>query len=124
MKHFTIQIAMSIILAAGALHPAAASHGLSAAHAATPSGAATRLYSAYRRCNRRAALKVASMAAVKKLFRRGCGGQGPGWQFMGCDRSGTGYMCSYYYEGGAVNMRVKRFGASGYSVVSVGFVAD
>ena len=83
---------------------------------------AQQLLSAYKSCNRAAALKVASPAVVRKIFKN-CRTGEANWQYMGCDKEGKGYSCSYYYEGGAVNLRVVKSG-NGYRAVSVSFVAD
>ena len=83
---------------------------------------AKQFLSAYKSCNRAAALKVASPAVVKKVFKN-CRQGEVNWEYMGCDKEGKGYSCNYYYEGGAANLRVVKYG-SGYRAVSVGFVAD
>jgi hypothetical protein len=83
---------------------------------------AKQLLSAYKSCNRAAALKVASPAVVNKIFKN-CRPGEANWEYTGCDKQRKGYSCSYYYEGGAVNLRVVKYG-NGYRAVSVGFVAD
>jgi hypothetical protein len=95
---------------------------LTAGKVSKPEGAAQGLYNAWKRNSRKAALRVASQSAVNKVFRTKY--TGPGWQFNGCEKRGSGYNCSYYYEGGGVNMRVTGSSRSGYRVNSVSFVAD
>ncbi len=125
MRYIITHLALVIALSACALYPALAEPGTSGLNIRKgPADAAKKLYSAYKSCNRTAALKVASASAVNKLFGKRCEPGDRNWQFMGCDRSGTGYLCSYYYEGGGVNMRVRSRGASGFRVASVGFIAD
>lgn len=83
---------------------------------------ARRLLSAYKNCDRAAALKVASPAVVRKIFKN-CRKGEANWEYMGCDKEGKGYSCSYRYEGGGVNLRVVK-NSKGYRAVSVGFIAD
>ena len=83
---------------------------------------ARQLLSAYKSCNRAAARKVASPAVVRKIFKN-CRPGEANWEYMGCDKEGKGYSCSYRYEGGGVNLRVVKQG-NGYRAVSVGFIAD
>lgn len=84
-----------------------------------PEVAAQRLYGAYKRHNRRAALQVASTSAVKELFSSRW--TGPDWEFYGCEKSGAGYYCVYRYEAGGVRMRVIGGAKAGYRVQSVEF---
>ena len=88
----------------------------------SPETTAKGLLSAYKSCNRTAALKFASPAAVRKLFKN-CTTEGVKVDFMGCEKQGKAYSCFYYYEGGGINLRVVKYG-NGYRVVSVGYVAD
>lgn len=114
---------MTIILAACALPLAIATARLSK-KITKPETAAQRLYSAYKSCNRAAALKAGSSRAVSKLFGKNCKPGDPKWQFMGCEKTGTTHLCSYYYEGGGVSMRVAGSASAGYTVRSVSFIAD
>jgi hypothetical protein len=95
---------------------------LNAGKVSKPERAAQGLYSAWKRNDRRAALRVASSSAVNKVFKTRY--SGPGWEFNGCEKRGKGYDCFYRYEGGGVNMRVTGSAAAGYIVRSVGFIAD
>jgi len=114
---------LTIILAACALPPVPATASLSK-KISQPETAAQKLYSAYKSCNRAAALKAASSRAVSKLFGKNCKPGDPDWKFMGCEKTGTTHLCSYYYEGGGVSMRVAGSASAGYSVRSVSFIAD
>jgi hypothetical protein len=94
-------------------------------NADSPESAAKSLYNAYRSCSRDDALKVADPYAVKQLFgTRKCTQGAANWEFMGCNREHGGHTCSYYYEGGGVNMRVFKKPRVGYQVTSVGYVKD
>lgn len=88
----------------------------------SPEVAAKRLYSAWKAHSRAAARKVASPAAVNKLFKTRW--SGPGMKFMGCENRAGGYDCSYYYEGGALIMRVEGGASAGYHVESIKSIAD
>src|SRR3712207_6101420 len=57
---------------------------------------AKELLAAYKSCDRAAALKHATPAAVRKLFRTCRPGEG-NLEFMGCEKQGKGYSCFYYY---------------------------
>jgi hypothetical protein len=94
----------------------------SGSKASKPEAAAKGLYDAWKRNDRRAALRVASTSAVNKVFRTRY--SGPGWEFNGCEKRAGGYDCFYRYEGGGVNMRVTGGAAAGYRVRSVSFIAD
>lgn len=92
----------------------------------TAEEAAKALNQAKRSCNRADALKVATPAVVNKLFGKKCrlaGAEDPELQFMGCDKTGKSYSCSFYYEGGSMHVRVAKSGGR-YRVTSVGFTAD
>lgn len=87
-----------------------------------PEAAAQSLYNAWRRRNRRAALKVAARRAVNTLFGNSWKGWGP-MKFKGCERSeGGDITCRFISKrGGVLEMGVEG-GASvgGYNVESVG----
>lgn len=123
MKRMIAYAALAGILAACALNSANANSNSTQA-ADEAAAVAQRLFRAYNNCNRAAALRVASSAAVNKLFGRRCRpGGGSNMSFQGCDRQGRNFLCNYYYEGGAMNMTVARRGRS-YRVISVGYIAD
>jgi hypothetical protein len=88
----------------------------------TPDAAAKQLYADWMRDDRAAALLVASPAVVRSLFKTS--GKGGHWEFQGCSRSRQGFLCSYSYEGGAANMRVRGSRARGYRVVGISYIAD
>ena len=120
MKKILIVAAVSLLLSyTSAMSSTALFAG---SKASRPETAAQGLYNAWKRNDRRAALKVASSSAVNKVFRTRYGG--PGWQFNGCERRSSAYNCFFYYEGGGVNMRVTGSSRSGYRVNSVSFIAD
>lgn len=87
-----------------------------------PEVAAQRLYGAWKAHSRSAARKVASTAAVNKLFQKRW--SKPGMKFMGCENRAGGFDCSYYYEGGALLMRVEGGASAGYHVESIKYIAD
>ncbi len=89
-----------------------------------PEVAAKRLYGAWKKSDRPAARRVASRSAVNQLFKTRFTGDAPDWQFQGCERRGSGYDCSYSYEGGAAIMRVTGSASAGFLVSSVKFIAD
>ncbi|HXD30976.1 MAG TPA: hypothetical protein VN643_07665 [Pyrinomonadaceae bacterium] len=92
----------------------------------TPEEVAKALNQAKRSCNRADALKVATPAVVNKLFGKKCrkaGGQDPELQFMGCEKSGKAFRCSFYYEGGGMFSRVAKSGGK-LKVIGVSFIAD
>lgn len=123
MKRTIAYAALAVILAACALNSANANSNSTFA-ANDPATVAQKLFRAYTNCNRAAALRVASPAAVNKLFGRRCKpGGGSNMSFQGCDRQGKSYLCNYYYEGGAMNMTLVKRGGS-YRVISVGYIAD
>ena len=123
MRRILTCTALTIILAACALPSMIATASMSEKFS-KPEAAAQKLYSAYKSCNRPAALKAASPRAVRKLFGQRCQPGDPKWQFMGCEKTGSSRLCSYYYEGGAVSMRVVGSASAGYRVTSVSFIAD
>lgn len=115
-----VSLVLSIIMSAiFAGSPAAA---VTVEKVSSPEVAAKRLYSAWKAHSRTAALKVASSAAVNKLFKTRW--TGPDLKFMGCEKRAGAYDCSYYYEGGALVMRVGGSASSGYRVNSVRSIAD
>ena len=119
MKKLLITIALSLLLT---VTPAmSTSNWFNAGKTSKPEAAAKGLYNAWKRNDRRAALKVASSSAVNKVFKTRY--SGPGWEFNGCEKRAGGYDCFYRYEGGGVTMRVVK-GSAGYSVRTVSFIAD
>lgn len=123
MKRMIAYAALACILAACVLTSANANSNSTQA-ADEAAAVAQRLFRAYRSCNRAAALRVASPAAVNRLLGRRCRpGGGSNMEFQGCDRQGRSYLCNYYYEGGAMNMTVARRGRD-YRVISVSYIAD
>jgi hypothetical protein len=120
MRKFCIIAIISLVVAASPATPTAVF--AAGVKVSTAEGAAKGLYNAWKRNDRRAALRVATAAAVNKVFKTRY--SGPGWEFNGCEKRAGGYNCFYRYEGGGVNMRVTGTAAAGYRVRSVSFVAD
>jgi peptidoglycan hydrolase-like protein with peptidoglycan-binding domain len=90
----------------------------------TPNAAADRLFDAWGADDRRTALKNATQAAVDLVLR----GERGSLDSQGCTEDlqlGEGhFICSYTYEGGAVNFQVRGDGSYGYYVESATFVVD
>ena len=90
----------------------------------TPEAAATHLYDAWGARDRQAALAGATLAAVDLLLR----GERGNLNNAGCGphpQLGEGFfVCSYTYEGGAVNFWVEGNPTDGYYVESASFFAD
>lgn len=119
-RSLVISVALSIFICMSFAAPlASASRG---GKISNPEVAAKRLYSAWKANNRRAARKVASAAAVNQLFQKRW--SKPDMKFMGCENRAGGYDCSYYYEGGALSMRVEGGASAGYHVESIKYIAD
>jgi peptidoglycan hydrolase-like protein with peptidoglycan-binding domain len=94
------------------------------ARVASPELAAQTLYNHWGTNDRRAALRNATQAAVDLVLR----GERGDLTNAGCNPDpvlGPGHLvCSYTYEGGAVNFQVRGNGADGYYVESASFFAD
>lgn len=92
---------------------------------ASPEAAAKAVYRAWRYHDRASALRVATAAPVKKLFRTRA--SGPRWTFQGCvekDEPDPHFDCAYRYEGGAAIMAVSDSDAFGWFVTKLTFIAD
>jgi hypothetical protein len=120
VKRLLLIVALSLLVLVTSALPTTAP--LDSGKISKPETAAKRLYSAWKRHSRRAALQVASSSAVNKMFRTRY--TGPDWEFNGCEKRGAGYDCFYRYEGGGTSMRVVGGTAAGYRVQSVSFIAD
>lgn len=83
--------------------------------------AAKSFVAAWKNGSRAQARKFASAAAVAEIFKTN--GKNAGWQSISCGKRKTGVNCSFYYEGGAANMRVVKKGAA-FQVSSISFLAD
>jgi hypothetical protein len=121
-------LTMSLLLVAPAGHLCALA--ASGANATTQAGkitdpkvAAMRLYAAWRRKNRAAALKVAERETVDKLF-------GVRWRAMqskGCERRDEGgFQCIYYDAKNDLSLSINVGGgaSAGYGVESVSFSTE
>lgn len=91
---------------------------------ATPQLAAQTLYNHWGANDRPAALRNATQAAVDLVLR----GERGSLSDAGCNPDPvlgpSHYVCSYTYEGGAVNFQVRGNGTDGYYVESASFFAD
>ena len=101
---------------------AAADAGAGGSKVTKPEDAARQFFKAWQAGDRAAARNIASEAAVTELFKTE--GKGNNMQFMGCDDSEGKLLCSYYYEGGGLSMRMSGSAADGYKVAAVEFIAD
>ncbi len=91
----------------------------------TPEAAAKAFYRAWRYHDRAAALRVASAAPVKALFRTRA--SGPRWTFKGCveaDEPDPHFDCTYKYAGGRAVMAVGDSDAFGWFVTGLAFIPD
>ena len=90
----------------------------------TPDASADHLFDAWGADDRRSALENATQAAVDLVLRGGRGAL----NVHGCGEDpqlGEGhFVCSYTYEGGAVNFQVRGDDTDGYYVESATFVVD
>lgn len=90
----------------------------------TPDASADHLFDAWGGDDRRSALENATQAAVDLVLRGGRGAL----DVHGCGEDpqlGEGhFVCSYTYEGGAVNFQVRGDDTDGYYVESATFVVD
>jgi len=90
----------------------------------TPDASADHLFDAWGADDRRTALKNATQAAVDLVVR----GERGSLDSQGCmedPQLGEGhFVCSYTYEGAAVNFQVRGDGSYGYYVESATFVVD
>jgi peptidoglycan hydrolase-like protein with peptidoglycan-binding domain len=91
---------------------------------ATPQLASQTLYNFWGANDRLGALRNATQAAVDLVLR----GERGSLTDQGCAEDPTlgpgHYICSYTYEGGAVNFQVQGNGTDGYYVESASFFAD
>lgn len=86
----------------------------------TPERAARGLYGAWVAGSRDEAILYATQPAIDQLFRTSANQL----RFGGCREEGLGFRCSYYYEGGGLDLIVRDSAAGGYLVTRASFVAD
>lgn len=86
----------------------------------TPEEAAEAFVADWAELDRRSASGYATQAAIDEAFA----GQPPQAEFMGCLEEGNHFLCGYYYEGGALNVKVVDTDAYGHIVVDIFYVAD
>ncbi|MBV8692490.1 MAG: hypothetical protein JOY57_12580 [Actinobacteria bacterium] len=94
----------------------------SAAKATTAEVASNRLFDAWKAGNKTAARQIASDAVVNELFSHPA--SGPPETFQGCDPDAGGFLCSYTYEGGAMQFTVSGSAAAGFKVTKLSYIAD
>lgn len=89
-----------------------------------PDEAATTLVNAWIAGDQAAAGRCATPEAVGTLFAHP--GAGAQWTFQGCNGSNDPGVpvCQYSYEGGAANLTENGSEATGWKVVSIGYIAD
>jgi hypothetical protein len=89
-----------------------------------PEDAATTLFNAWTAGDQAAASRCATPEAVGTLFAHP--GAGAQWTFQGCNGGNDPGVpiCQYSYEGGAANFTENGSEATGWKVVSVGYIAD
>ena len=84
----------------------------------SPEIAARRLYQAWKKRDRRAALNVATRQAVNDLFQEKWGPMKPGKNF--CEGEDFNYTCTYYNDGGGVlEMGIGKAASMTFQVTSV-----
>lgn len=83
--------------------------------------AAQGFYAAWKSHDRKAAGKVASKAAVTKLFKNKW--TGPDWYFQGCNTEKRRTTCAYSYDGGAAIFAMKPQG-KGFIVTGISYIID
>jgi hypothetical protein len=92
------------------------------AKATTAEAAAKRLFDAWRAGDKATARQVATEAVVADLFSHPANGPAP--TFQGCEPDGSTFVCSYTYEGGAMQFTVSGSAAAGFTVTKFGEIAD
>lgn len=88
----------------------------------TAEAASAQLFDAWKAGDKAKAKQVANDAAVNELFSHPYTGPAP--TFQGCEPDGATFICSYTYEGGAMQFTVEGSAAAGYKVTKVGYIAD
>lgn len=86
----------------------------------TPEEAAQAFVADWAELDRRSASGYATRAAIDEAYA----GQPPQAEFMGCFEEADHFLCGYYYEGGALNIRVVDSDAYGFVVTDIFYVAD
>ncbi|MDQ4125449.1 MAG: hypothetical protein M3134_07610 [Actinomycetota bacterium] len=86
----------------------------------TPEEAAQAFVADWAELDRRSASGYATQAAINEAFS----GQPPQAEFMGCFEESDHFLCGYYYEGGALNVKVVDTEAYGHIVTDIFYVAD
>lgn len=86
----------------------------------TPQAAAQAFYADWGELDRASASGYATRAAIDEAFAQ-TRAQG---EFTDCFEEADHFLCSYYYEGGALNITVVDSDAYGWIVTDVGYIAD
>jgi hypothetical protein len=92
--------------------------------ASTPQAAADGLYSAWTHNNRDDASRYAKPQAIDKLFAHPHTDDSVEYHRQPCEPQGGQFVCSWFYEGGAMQMTVEAWPGGGFVVDSVIFIAD
>jgi hypothetical protein len=87
---------------------------------ATPEEAARSFYADWGELDRLSASGYATREAIDEAFAL----QRAQAEFMGCFEEVDHFLCGYYYEGGALNIKVVDTDAYGHIVVDVFYIAD
>ena len=93
-----------------------------AVKATTAESASNQLFEAWKANDKAKARQVANEASVTELFSHPYTGPSP--DFQGCEQDGSEYLCSYTYEGGAMQFTVEGSATAGYRVTNVDYIAD
>ncbi len=86
----------------------------------TPEAAAQAFYADWGELDRASASGYATQAAIDEAFAETRAQA----EFTDCFEEAHHFLCSYYYEGGALNITVVDSDAYGYIVTDVGYIAD
>lgn len=92
--------------------------------AATAQAAADGLYNAWVHNDQSDASRYAKPPAISKLFAHPYTAGGATYTRQPCEPQGGQFICSWTYEGGAMQMTVENWPGGGYVVDSVTFIAD
>jgi hypothetical protein len=92
--------------------------------ASTPQLAADGLYDAWVNNDKEAASRYAKPQAIEKLFAHPHTDDSVEYHRQPCEPQGGQFVCSWFYEGGAMQMTVEAWPGGGYVVDSVTYLAD
>lgn len=93
--------------------------------ASSPQAAADGLYTAWVHNSQDEASRYAKPQAISKLFAHPyAAGGGTTYAKQPCEPQGGQFLCSWTYEGGALQMTVENWPGGGFVVDAVTFIAD